>query len=156
MYPHQLQGCASNVELVNVIVVAILLQAFSNNNSYPQVSPWKTCPPPPIALLSAQSEPITNIWKKIMQIVLTSLYCSPASEWVGVAVGLSSMPAQVITLIVVTVVFLLYLRLMRPNGDRTELILAMTATLMTLGTFVCGLILLTQPNASADFRCAPV
>ena len=61
---------------------------------------------------------------------------------------------QIIILVVLNVLLLLWLRLIRPAGDRTELIMAMIGTLSTLGVYICGLILLANPNGSEGFRFA--
>lgn len=61
-------------------------------------------------------------------------------------------PLQVIILICLNLVLLLWLRLIRPAGDRTELIMAMLSCLSTLGIYICGLILLANPNGSDGFR----
>ena len=57
-----------------------------------------------------------------------------------------------ITLIALNVLLLVWLRIIRPNGDRTELIMAMIGCLCTMGVYICGLILLANPNGSAGFR----
>lgn len=59
---------------------------------------------------------------------------------------------QVILLICLNVLLLVWLRLIRPAGDRTELIMAMMGTLSILGIYICGLILLANPNGSDGFR----
>ena len=59
---------------------------------------------------------------------------------------------QVIILIVLTLVLLLFLRLIRPTGDRTALIMTMVGVLCTLGIYICGLLLLACPHASPHFR----
>ena len=39
VYPHHLQGNNGNIELIYMIATAVVLQAFTAPNSYPQVRP---------------------------------------------------------------------------------------------------------------------
>lgn len=59
---------------------------------------------------------------------------------------------QVITLICLNALLLLWLRIIRPAGDRSQLVMAMIGCLSTLGIYICGLILLANPNGSTAFR----
>lgn len=61
-------------------------------------------------------------------------------------------PVQVIILICLNVMLLLWLRVTRPAGDRSQLIMSMIGTLSTLGVYICGLILLANPHGSDGFR----
>ena len=108
-----------------MIVTAIVMQAFTAPNSYPQVRSQ---------LLYLSAGPSAERCRR------------PEPDDVG------SWAVQVIILIAITLVLLLFLRLIRPNGDRTALIMAMVGTLCTLGIYICGLLLLACPNASPPFR----
>ena len=55
-------------------------------------------------------------------------------------------------MLVINSLFLIWLRILRPSGDRTELIMAMLGTLSSMGVYICGIILLANPNASPSFR----
>ena len=64
--------------------------------------------------------------------------------------------AQVIILLVLSVLFLAYLRLVRPMSERSALATALGAGLLDTGSYICGIILLSYPNASSGFTCAPL
>ena len=63
--------------------------------------------------------------------------------------------AQVVALLVLSVLFLAYLRLVRPMSERSALATAMGAGLLDTGSYVCGIILLSKPGAGQGFTCAP-
>ena len=58
---------------------------------------------------------------------------------------------QVIILLCLSVLFLVYLRVVRPLGERPALASALGAGLLELGTYICGIILLAKPHASTGF-----
>ena len=62
---------------------------------------------------------------------------------------------QVITLLVLSVLYVLYLRFIRPNSERFELGVAIVGGLMDVGTYTCGVILLSKQDASNEFTCGP-
>ena len=58
---------------------------------------------------------------------------------------------QVIVLLALSVLFVLYLRFIRPNSERFDLGVAMAGGMMDVGTYICGIILLSKQDASNDF-----
>lgn len=66
----------------------------------------------------------------------------------------ASYSLQIILLILLNTLMLVWLRIIRPSGDRTELIMAMLGVLSSLGVYICGLILLANPNGGPGFRWA--
>ncbi|KAK9800174.1 hypothetical protein WJX73_003425 [Symbiochloris irregularis] len=59
--------------------------------------------------------------------------------------------SQIILLMVLAVVYVMYLRFIRPNMERFDLATNIIGALMDVGTFICGIILLSMPDASAGF-----
>lgn len=66
---------------------------------------------------------------------------------------------QVIVLAALSFLYVLYLRLIRPNMERFDLAVSMIGGLLDVGTFICGIILLSKPEADSNFvyaaRCIP-
>ena len=58
---------------------------------------------------------------------------------------------QSIILLCLSAFFLVYLRVVRPLGERPALASAMAAGVLELGTYICGIILLAKPDASSGF-----
>lgn len=58
---------------------------------------------------------------------------------------------QVILLVVLSTLYVMYLRFIRPNMERFDLATNIVGALMDVGTFICGIILLSIPNASSGF-----
>ena len=58
---------------------------------------------------------------------------------------------QCIILLCLSAFFLVYLRIVRPLGERPALASALGAGVLELGTYICGIILLANPDASEGF-----
>ena len=106
--------------------------------------------------------PMNSTWQTLILWLISAilafvLFCnwqaSHGSEICLHRVQTWCVPMQVIILICLNVFLLVWLRLIRPAGDRTELIMTMIGCLSTLGIYICGLILLANPDASDGFRC---
>ena len=161
LYPYHLQGQNSGLELLFGIATAIILQAFTEPSSYAQARLHLQFLNP-LSCTTAECSLRVSSYECQSFRKLTSCcehnHLGPSKEMYQpecptIAVQMPMhFPLQVIILICLNLVLLLWLRLIRPAGDRTELIMAMLSCLSTLGIYICGLILLANPNGSDGFR----
>lgn len=56
-------------------------------------------------------------------------------------------------LLAISALYVVYLRFVRPTCERFELGVAIIGGLLEVGTFICGVILLANPDASNDVTC---